>query len=122
MYDPHTKDSRGFGFVMMVDADGAARAIAELNGKEFMGKVMTVAHVRSGSRAIPSNSSHFPDNRLTSSRIHYLMLLQARRARARTPTPGRYYGPPKTGDYASSGRGKFTLKFIIQNPFGTNRV
>ncbi|KAH8087541.1 hypothetical protein HD553DRAFT_261706, partial [Filobasidium floriforme] len=45
MYDPHTKESRGFGFVMMVDADGAARAIAELNGKEFMGKVMTVAHV-----------------------------------------------------------------------------
>lgn len=54
MYDPHTKDSRGFGFVMMVDADGAARAIAELNGKEFMGKVMTVAHVRSGFKTYPT--------------------------------------------------------------------
>ena len=45
MYDPHTKDSRGFGFVMMMDADGAAKAIEELSGKEFMGKIMTVAHV-----------------------------------------------------------------------------
>lgn len=60
MYDPHTKESRGFGFVMMVDADGAARAIAELNGKEFMGKIMTVAHVRSGSKAIPIVLVPFP--------------------------------------------------------------
>jgi RNA recognition motif-containing protein len=45
MYDPHTKDSRGFGFVMMMDPEGAAKAIEELSGKEFMGKIMTVAHV-----------------------------------------------------------------------------
>jgi transformer-2 protein len=45
MYDPHTKDSRGFGFVMMADADGASRAVAELSGKEFEGKVMNVAYV-----------------------------------------------------------------------------
>ena len=51
MYDPHTKDSRGFGFVMMMNPEGAARAIDELSGKEFMGKVMTVAHVRIDSAA-----------------------------------------------------------------------
>lgn len=45
MYDPHTKDSRGFGFVMMMDSDSANRAISELSGKEFEGKTMTVAHV-----------------------------------------------------------------------------
>ncbi|KAF6761322.1 hypothetical protein DFP72DRAFT_880729 [Ephemerocybe angulata] len=63
MYDPHTRDSRGFGFVTMETAEEADAAIVALNSTEFMGKVMTVE--------------------------------KARRARARTPTPGRYYGPPK---------------------------
>lgn len=73
MYDPHTKESRGFGFVMMFSPEDAQRAIDALNQREFNGKIMTVAH--------------------------------ARRARARTPTPGRYYGPPKTGMYSGGGGG-----------------
>jgi hypothetical protein len=46
MYDPHTRDSRGFGFVMMDNPEDAAACIAEYDKKDFMGKVMTVAMVR----------------------------------------------------------------------------
>ncbi|KAI0728355.1 hypothetical protein C8Q72DRAFT_834267 [Fomitopsis betulina] len=63
MYDPHTRESRGFGFVTMESSEEADAAITALNATDFMGKTMTVQ--------------------------------KARRARARTPTPGRYYGPPK---------------------------
>ncbi|KAH6911074.1 hypothetical protein BKA70DRAFT_1269387 [Coprinopsis sp. MPI-PUGE-AT-0042] len=67
MYDPHTRDSRGFGFVTMETVEEAEAAIAALHGNEFMGKVMTIE--------------------------------KARRGRARTPTPGRYYGPPKRNEF-----------------------
>ncbi|TCD62873.1 hypothetical protein EIP91_006279 [Steccherinum ochraceum] len=66
MYDPHSRDSRGFGFVTMESAEEADAAITALNGTDLMGKNMTVE--------------------------------KARRGRARTPTPGRYYGPPKRSD------------------------
>ncbi|KAI0789563.1 hypothetical protein C8Q75DRAFT_766261 [Abortiporus biennis] len=67
MYDPHTRESRGFGFVTMETAEEADAAITALNGTDLMGKNMTVE--------------------------------KARRGRARTPTPGRYYGPPKRNDH-----------------------
>lgn len=67
MYDPHTRESRGFGFVTMETAEEADAAITALNATELMGKVMNVE--------------------------------KARRGRARTPTPGRYYGPPKRYTY-----------------------
>ncbi|TFY74590.1 hypothetical protein EWM64_g9422 [Hericium alpestre] len=63
MYDPHTRESRGFGFVTMETGEEADAAITALNATELMGKAMNVE--------------------------------KARRGRARTPTPGRYYGPPK---------------------------
>lgn len=63
MYDPHTRESRGFGFVTMESAEEADAAITALNATELMGKTLNVE--------------------------------KARRGRARTPTPGRYYGPPK---------------------------
>lgn len=63
MYDPHTRESRGFGFVTMESVEEADAAVTALNATDLMGKTMTVE--------------------------------RARRARARTPTPGRYYGPPK---------------------------
>ncbi|KAH8099458.1 hypothetical protein BXZ70DRAFT_302886 [Cristinia sonorae] len=66
MYDPHSRESRGFGFVTMESAEEADAAITALNGTDLMGKNMIVE--------------------------------KARRGRARTPTPGRYYGPPKRGD------------------------
>jgi len=68
MYDPHTRESRGFGFVTMESAEEADAAIAALNGTEINGKVISIE--------------------------------KARRGRARTPTPGRYYGPPKRGNCA----------------------
>jgi len=67
MYDPHTRESRGFGFVTMETGEEADAAITALNATEIMGKIATVE--------------------------------KARRGRARTPTPGRYYGPPKRHDY-----------------------
>ncbi|CAK5275426.1 unnamed protein product [Mycena citricolor] len=66
MYDPHTRDSRGFGFVTMETPEEADAAIASLNGTELAGKTLNIQ--------------------------------KARRGRARTPTPGRYYGPPKRDD------------------------
>ncbi|KAG5724380.1 hypothetical protein E4T56_gene16082 [Termitomyces sp. T112] len=67
MYDPHTRESRGFGFVTMESSEEADAAITALNSTEIMGKTITVE--------------------------------KARRGRARTPTPGRYYGPPKRNDF-----------------------
>jgi len=66
MYDPHSRESRGFGFVTMETAEEAEAAVTALNATELMGKTMNVE--------------------------------KARRGRARTPTPGRYYGPPKRAD------------------------
>ncbi|KAG7086190.1 hypothetical protein E1B28_002153 [Marasmius oreades] len=64
VYDPHTRTSRGFGFVAMESPEEAEAAITVLNMSEIMGKVITVE--------------------------------KARRSRARTPTPGKYFGPPKS--------------------------
>ncbi len=66
MLDPHTRDSRGFGFVTMETPEEAEAAIQALNGTEFMGRTLVIE--------------------------------KARRGRARTPTPGKYYGPPKRGE------------------------
>lgn len=87
MYDPHSRESRGFGFVTMETSEEADAAITALNSTELMGKIMTVEKVRT-----PIHPS--------TNRRHVLISLppQARRARARTPTPGRYYGPPKRND------------------------
>lgn len=67
MYDPHTRESRGFGFVTMETSEEADAAVTALNATELMGKTLNVE--------------------------------KARRGRARTPTPGRYYGPPKRNDF-----------------------
>ncbi|KAF2031322.1 RNA-binding domain-containing protein, partial [Setomelanomma holmii] len=65
MRDPHTKESRGFGFVKMVTADQADAAKEGLQGEVHQGRTLSIE--------------------------------KARRARPRTPTPGKYYGPPKRG-------------------------
>ncbi|KAJ1031315.1 hypothetical protein NDA18_002532 [Ustilago nuda] len=65
MYDPHSREPRGFAFVTFVKAEDAEAAITAMNGTEFLGRKITVD--------------------------------KARRGRARTPTPGRYFGPPKKG-------------------------
>lgn len=63
MRDPHTKDSRGFGFVKMVTAAEADAAKEGLQGEVHQGRTLSIE--------------------------------KARRARPRTPTPGKYFGPPK---------------------------
>ena len=52
MYDPHTRESRGFGFVTMESAEEADAVITALNGTDLMGKSMTVEKVRSNHRSI----------------------------------------------------------------------
>ncbi|KAF9447858.1 RNA-binding domain-containing protein, partial [Macrolepiota fuliginosa MF-IS2] len=49
MYDPHSRESRGFGFVTMETAEEADAAITALNSTELMGKIVTVEKVRTQS-------------------------------------------------------------------------
>jgi len=67
MKDPHSGDSRGFGFVKFALTEHAEAAIEALHGMDLEGRNMSVE--------------------------------KARRGRPRTPTPGKYHGPPKKDDY-----------------------
>jgi len=48
MYDPHSRESRGFGFVTMESAEEAEAAITALNSTDIMGQIITVEKVRRG--------------------------------------------------------------------------
>jgi transformer-2 protein len=74
MKDPHSGESRGFGFVKMVTSEMADAAIEGLRGEVIEGRTLNIE--------------------------------KARRVRPRTPTPGKYFGPPKRG----------TLLFRISSP------
>jgi len=65
MRDPHTRESRGFGFVNMASAQQADAAKEGLQGEVIEGRTLSIE--------------------------------KARRAKPRTPTPGKYFGPPKRG-------------------------
>ena len=67
MRDPHTRESRGFGFVKMMAPEQADAAKDSLQGEVIEGRTLSIE--------------------------------KARRARPRTPTPGKYYGPPKRGTW-----------------------
>lgn len=67
MLDPHTKESRGFGFVNFAQSDQADAAKDALQGEVYEGRTLSIE--------------------------------KARRSRPRTPTPGKYFGPPKRGSY-----------------------
>jgi len=54
MFDPHTQESRGFGFVKMASTEEAEAAIAALNGMMVDGKSLTVAHARRGRARTPT--------------------------------------------------------------------
>lgn len=76
MLDPHTKESRGFGFVKMVTAEQADAAKEGLQGEVIEGRTLSIE--------------------------------KARRSRPRTPTPGKYFGPPKRGK-----RSRFPVSYTI---------
>ncbi|OAD05140.1 hypothetical protein MUCCIDRAFT_124939, partial [Mucor lusitanicus CBS 277.49] len=42
MFDPHTRESRGFGFIRMQNPEDAERAIVGISGTEVDGRVVTV--------------------------------------------------------------------------------
>lgn len=46
MYDPHTRESRGFAFVTMVRPEDADAAMQVLNSFELHGRAMSVNMVR----------------------------------------------------------------------------
>ena len=46
MKDNFTEQSKGFGFIELVNEEDAKKAIATLNGKDFKGKSLTVAEAR----------------------------------------------------------------------------
>lgn len=71
MLDPHTKESRGFGFVKMVTPEQADAAKEGLQGAQIEGRTLSIE--------------------------------KARRGRPRSPTPGKYFGPPKRGDFGRRG-------------------
>jgi transformer-2 protein len=45
MYDPHTRESRGFGFVTMETSEDADACVAALNGTELMGRTISIEKV-----------------------------------------------------------------------------
>ncbi|KAF2719376.1 RNA-binding domain-containing protein [Polychaeton citri CBS 116435] len=73
MRDPHTRESRGFGFVKFVTSEQADAAKDGLQGEVYEGRTLSIE--------------------------------KARRARPRTPTPGKYFGPPKRAPYTHDRRG-----------------
>jgi RNA recognition motif-containing protein len=83
MVDPHSRESRGFGFVNMTDVSAAETASRELTGLDVSGRTLSVE--------------------------------KARRKRPRTPTPGKYFGPPKA---RRGGRGGYPPRFDDRYPRG----
>ncbi|KAE8149050.1 hypothetical protein BDV25DRAFT_7378 [Aspergillus avenaceus] len=85
MVDPHSKESRGFGFVKMVTAEQADAAKEGLQGEVIEGRTLSIE--------------------------------KARRSRPRTPTPGKYFGPPKR-DFRGHGRGRGDRYDDRRAPYG----
>ncbi|BFZ58189.1 hypothetical protein PYCC9005_005251 [Savitreella phatthalungensis] len=73
MLDPHTRESRGFGFVQFELTEEADAAREALTGENYAGRILSVE--------------------------------RARRARPRTPTPGKYFGPAKREERGPRGPG-----------------
>lgn len=85
MMDPHSQESRGFGFVNFCDVAAADEAVASLTNYNFAGRVLSVE--------------------------------KARRKRPRTPTPGRYFGPPKS----RRGRPNFDYRYRDRREYRGSR-
>jgi len=53
MYDPHSRESRGFAFVTMVRGEDAEAAMQVLNGFELHGRAMSVKLVSERNHRFP---------------------------------------------------------------------
>ena len=84
MRDPHTRESRGFGFVKMATPDDADAAKDGLQGEVYEGRTLSIE--------------------------------KARRARPRTPTPGKYFGPPKRDDRPPARGGGYRDRYEVGTP------
>ncbi|QRW09127.1 RNA recognition motif protein [Ceratobasidium sp. AG-Ba] len=58
VYDPHTKESRGFAFVMMSSLEEAETAISELNGYVLEGMALRVEKARRGRARTPTPGAY----------------------------------------------------------------
>ncbi|KAF9074585.1 hypothetical protein BDP27DRAFT_1415998 [Rhodocollybia butyracea] len=92
VYDPHTRESRQFGFVTMESREEADAAITALNGTELMGKVITVARARRGRARTPTPGKYHGPSK--------------RRAERERPYDPRPYDSRYASDYDDRGRGR----------------
>ena len=63
MYDPHSREPRGFGFVTFETGEEADAALTELNGYELMGRALKIAKVSQPKVTLfanPNQISRFP--------------------------------------------------------------
>jgi RNA recognition motif-containing protein len=94
-----TPKSRGFGFVDMFDEQQALAAIAALNGKEFMGRVLNVDPARPKTEAqAESGVKKIKDGRVRLSGQH--LALKDRQVRP-PGRPGTYKSGRRTRSYMS---------------------
>ncbi|KAF5098622.1 hypothetical protein D0Z00_001965 [Geotrichum galactomycetum] len=59
MVDPHTKESRGFGFVNMLDVAGADGAISSLNGFLLAGRTLSIEKAKRKRPRTPTPGKYF---------------------------------------------------------------
>ncbi|CAE7106480.1 unnamed protein product [Rhizoctonia solani] len=63
VYDPHSRESRGFAFVTMDTVEGAEAAIAGLHNTELAGKPITVEKARRGRARTPTPGKYLGTGR-----------------------------------------------------------
>ena len=80
MRDPHTNESRGFGFVTMESPAEADAAIAALNGQDFFGKTLSIEKVCSSFSIIVVTLNVRPGPERTWSNSHPRQVLRSPQA------------------------------------------
>lgn len=63
MFDPITRESRGFAFVTMESPEEADAAIRVLNGQELMGRTISVQKARRGRARTPTPGQYKGPNK-----------------------------------------------------------
>lgn len=110
MYDPHTRESRGFAFVTMVRPEDADAAMQVLNSFELHGRAMSVNMARRGRARTPTPGQYRgPPKRERGTGMPYNPYERRTdrfdpRYDPRGPDPREYRGGPmRAADYARPG-------------------